>query len=190
MSRSGEQGGGEASTTQQQQQPVPLRHQLLGACRADERLRPLLTLNLSCGAAEDRFISHLSQVPTPFPFFSATTNPKPTRSHLPSIHANSTSRRPRSACSTGVSAFPSSLLASARSTAMVLSSAQRPSGTVLLSLSFLPPCVAWILLYCYTFPLFNTTNNEEYLHLNLLFILSTLFTGNDSRDDCYTQGHH
>jgi hypothetical protein len=73
---------------------------------------------------------------------------------------------------------------------MVLSSAQRPSGTVLLSLSFLPPCVAWILLYCYTFPLFNTTNNEEYLHLNLLFILSTLFTGNDSRDDCYTQGHH
>lgn len=61
VSRSGEQGGGEASTTQQQQQPVPLRHQLLGACRADERLRPLLTLNLSCGAAEDRFISHLSQ---------------------------------------------------------------------------------------------------------------------------------
>uniref|UniRef100_A0A0D9WUH2 Uncharacterized protein n=2 Tax=Leersia perrieri TaxID=77586 RepID=A0A0D9WUH2_9ORYZ len=57
-SRSGEQ---DAQQQQDGHGPVPLRHQLLGACRADERLRPLLTLNLSCGAAEDRFISHLSQ---------------------------------------------------------------------------------------------------------------------------------
>ncbi|KAL5197629.1 hypothetical protein ABZP36_001141 [Zizania latifolia] len=58
-----EQGDREASTTQDDHRPVPLvlRQQLLGACRADERLRPLLTLNVSCGAAEDRFISHLSQ---------------------------------------------------------------------------------------------------------------------------------
>ncbi|KAF0926972.1 hypothetical protein E2562_028554 [Oryza meyeriana var. granulata] len=61
-SRSGEQGEGEASTTQEDAHcPVPLRQQLLGACRADERLRPLLTFNLSCGAAKDHFISHLSQ---------------------------------------------------------------------------------------------------------------------------------
>jgi hypothetical protein len=42
--------------------PPPLRQQLMGACRADERLRPLLTLNVSCAAADDRFIAHLAQV--------------------------------------------------------------------------------------------------------------------------------
>ncbi|KAL6880429.1 hypothetical protein ACP4OV_011994 [Aristida adscensionis] len=42
--------------------PVLLQPRYLtGACRADERLRPLLTLNVSCAAADDRFISHLSQ---------------------------------------------------------------------------------------------------------------------------------
>ncbi|CAM0151505.1 unnamed protein product [Urochloa decumbens] len=41
--------------------PPPLRQQLMGACRADERLRPLLTLNVSCTAADDRFIAHLAQ---------------------------------------------------------------------------------------------------------------------------------
>ncbi|XP_066396600.1 uncharacterized protein [Miscanthus floridulus] len=41
--------------------PPPLRQQLMGACRADERLRPLLTLNVSCAAADDRFIAHLAQ---------------------------------------------------------------------------------------------------------------------------------
>jgi len=43
--------------------PPALRQQLMGACRADERLRPLLTLNVSCAAADDRFIAHLAQVP-------------------------------------------------------------------------------------------------------------------------------
>lgn len=42
--------------------PPPLRQQLMGACRADERLRPLLTLNVSCTASDDRFIAHLAQV--------------------------------------------------------------------------------------------------------------------------------
>ncbi|OEL17853.1 hypothetical protein BAE44_0021128 [Dichanthelium oligosanthes] len=41
--------------------PPPLRQQLMGACRADERLRPLLTLNVSCAAADDRFIADLAQ---------------------------------------------------------------------------------------------------------------------------------
>ncbi|XP_066389287.1 uncharacterized protein [Miscanthus floridulus] len=41
--------------------PPALRQQLMGACRADERLRPLLTLNVSCAAADDRFIAHLAQ---------------------------------------------------------------------------------------------------------------------------------
>ncbi|RCU61485.1 hypothetical protein SETIT_J005700v2 [Setaria italica] len=41
--------------------PPPLRQQLMGACRADERLRPLLALNVSCTAADDRFIAHLAQ---------------------------------------------------------------------------------------------------------------------------------
>ncbi|CAN6180784.1 unnamed protein product [Urochloa humidicola] len=41
--------------------PPPLRQQLMGACRADERLRPLLTLNVSCTAADDRFVAHLAQ---------------------------------------------------------------------------------------------------------------------------------
>lgn len=36
--------------------------QVIGACRADERLKPLLKLNASTGAAEDRLLSHLSQV--------------------------------------------------------------------------------------------------------------------------------
>ncbi|XP_052193171.1 LOW QUALITY PROTEIN: uncharacterized protein LOC127801799 [Diospyros lotus] len=35
--------------------------QILGACRADERLKPLLKLNVSCDAAEDRLLAHLSQ---------------------------------------------------------------------------------------------------------------------------------
>ncbi|KAF8699026.1 hypothetical protein HU200_034767 [Digitaria exilis] len=42
--------------------PPPLRQQIVGACRADERIRPLLTLNVSCTAADDRFIAHLAQV--------------------------------------------------------------------------------------------------------------------------------
>lgn len=36
--------------------------QIVGACRADERLKPLLKLNVSSGAAEDRLLAHLSQV--------------------------------------------------------------------------------------------------------------------------------
>lgn len=36
--------------------------QVLGACRGDERLKPLLKLNLSNGMAEDRLLAHLSQV--------------------------------------------------------------------------------------------------------------------------------
>ncbi|PWA63340.1 hypothetical protein CTI12_AA353470 [Artemisia annua] len=36
--------------------------QVMGACRADERLKPLLKLNVSSGMAEDRLLSHLSQV--------------------------------------------------------------------------------------------------------------------------------
>ncbi|KAJ0705277.1 hypothetical protein HanPI659440_Chr14g0571731 [Helianthus annuus] len=35
--------------------------QVMGACRADERLKPLLKLNVSSGVAEDRLFSHLSQ---------------------------------------------------------------------------------------------------------------------------------
>jgi hypothetical protein len=42
--------------------PPPLRQQLMGACRADERLRPLVTLNVSCTAADDRLVAHLAQV--------------------------------------------------------------------------------------------------------------------------------
>lgn len=34
----------------------------MGACRADERLNPLLKLNNAIGAAEDRLLAHLSQV--------------------------------------------------------------------------------------------------------------------------------
>ncbi|KAL3523943.1 hypothetical protein ACH5RR_016777 [Cinchona calisaya] len=34
---------------------------VMGACRADERLKPLLKLNASTGAAEDRLLAHLSQ---------------------------------------------------------------------------------------------------------------------------------
>lgn len=36
--------------------------QVMGACRVDERLKPLLKLNVSAGAAEDRLLAHLSQV--------------------------------------------------------------------------------------------------------------------------------
>jgi len=35
---------------------------VLGACRADERLKPLLKLNISNGAAEDMLLAQLSQV--------------------------------------------------------------------------------------------------------------------------------
>ncbi|KAJ8443878.1 hypothetical protein Cgig2_032702 [Carnegiea gigantea] len=35
--------------------------QVMGACRADERLKPLLKMNSSNGAAEDRLLSHLTQ---------------------------------------------------------------------------------------------------------------------------------
>ncbi|KAE9450144.1 hypothetical protein C3L33_17965, partial [Rhododendron williamsianum] len=34
----------------------------MGACRADERLNPLLKLNNATGAAEDRLLAHLSQI--------------------------------------------------------------------------------------------------------------------------------
>lgn len=36
--------------------------QVLGACRTDERLKPLLKLNLSNGAAEDCLLAYLNQV--------------------------------------------------------------------------------------------------------------------------------
>ena len=36
--------------------------QVIGACRTDERLKPLLKMNASNGVAEDRFLAHLSQV--------------------------------------------------------------------------------------------------------------------------------
>jgi hypothetical protein len=55
-------GGGGGGGAEDAHRPLPLRQQLVGACRADDRLRPLLTLNVSCSAAENRFISHLSQV--------------------------------------------------------------------------------------------------------------------------------
>ncbi|XP_068638206.1 uncharacterized protein [Aristolochia californica] len=35
--------------------------QIIGACRADERLKPLLKLNVSNGVAEDRLVAHLNQ---------------------------------------------------------------------------------------------------------------------------------
>ncbi|XP_010262776.1 PREDICTED: uncharacterized protein LOC104601212 [Nelumbo nucifera] len=35
--------------------------QVMGACRADERLKPLLKLNASSGVAEDRLLAHLNQ---------------------------------------------------------------------------------------------------------------------------------
>ncbi|KAL5991554.1 hypothetical protein ACLOJK_012463 [Asimina triloba] len=35
--------------------------QVVGACRADERLKPLLKLNVSSGVAEDRLMAQLSQ---------------------------------------------------------------------------------------------------------------------------------
>ncbi|KAK2986336.1 hypothetical protein RJ640_029451 [Escallonia rubra] len=36
--------------------------QVMGACRTAERLKPLLKLNQTSGAAEDRFLAHLTQV--------------------------------------------------------------------------------------------------------------------------------
>lgn len=36
--------------------------QVMGACRADERLKPLLKLNTSTDVAEDPLLAHLSQV--------------------------------------------------------------------------------------------------------------------------------
>lgn len=36
--------------------------QVMGACRTDERLKPLLKMNASNGVAEDRLLAHLSQV--------------------------------------------------------------------------------------------------------------------------------
>lgn len=63
-----ERGDPETSRSEQRDDPSPgaplppLRQQIMGACRADERLRPLLTLNVSCTAADDRFIAHLAQV--------------------------------------------------------------------------------------------------------------------------------
>ncbi|KAI4299448.1 hypothetical protein L6164_032909 [Bauhinia variegata] len=35
--------------------------QVMGACRADERLKPLLKMNVSCGVAEDPLLTQLSQ---------------------------------------------------------------------------------------------------------------------------------
>lgn len=35
--------------------------QVMGACRADERLRPMLQLNVSCAGADDRLLAQLSQ---------------------------------------------------------------------------------------------------------------------------------
>ena len=39
-----------------------LDFQHIGACRIDERLKPLLKINVSAGVAEDCLLSHLSQV--------------------------------------------------------------------------------------------------------------------------------
>lgn len=36
--------------------------QMMGACRADERLKPLLKLNISTGEAEDRLLAQLCEV--------------------------------------------------------------------------------------------------------------------------------
>ncbi|KAL5734570.1 hypothetical protein ACOSP7_032431 [Xanthoceras sorbifolium] len=40
---------------------LALDMQVMGACRADERLKPLLKSNASSGVAEDRLLAHLSQ---------------------------------------------------------------------------------------------------------------------------------
>lgn len=41
--------------------------QVVGACRVDERLKPMLkTISASSGIAEDRLLAHLSQVPIRF----------------------------------------------------------------------------------------------------------------------------
>lgn len=39
-----------------------LDFQVIGACRADERLKPLLKLNAAAGVAEEGLLAHLSQV--------------------------------------------------------------------------------------------------------------------------------
>lgn len=36
--------------------------QVVGACRADERLKPLLKMNTACGVAEDPLLAQLTQV--------------------------------------------------------------------------------------------------------------------------------
>lgn len=36
--------------------------QVMGACRADERLKPLLKMNAACGVAEDPLLAQLTQV--------------------------------------------------------------------------------------------------------------------------------
>lgn len=43
---------------------LALDMQVMGACRVDERLKPLLKMNASNGLAEDRLLAHLSQVGT------------------------------------------------------------------------------------------------------------------------------
>lgn len=44
--------------------------QVMGACRADERLRPMLQLNVSCSGADDRLLAQLSQARAISPLFS------------------------------------------------------------------------------------------------------------------------
>lgn len=39
-----------------------LEFQAMGACRTDERLKPLLRWNVSCGGAESQILAHLGQV--------------------------------------------------------------------------------------------------------------------------------
>lgn len=43
--------------------------QVIGGCRADERLNPMLKLNASSGAAEDQFVAQLLQVRAKFLLF-------------------------------------------------------------------------------------------------------------------------
>lgn len=64
--------------------------QVLGACRADERLRPLLKLNVSTGAAEDRLITQLSQVRMNLHGFSCATS-NSHRSYSPQFSLNKSS---------------------------------------------------------------------------------------------------
>ncbi|KAG5541550.1 hypothetical protein RHGRI_021402 [Rhododendron griersonianum] len=50
----------------------------MGACRADERLNPLLKLNNATGAAEDRLLAHLSQYAVTKDFSTYLRRRKPT----------------------------------------------------------------------------------------------------------------